>query len=172
MRQNNLSLFDQTGAVFSSCEKYRYRLWRHWEKNGKPTLAWILLNCSTATASANDPTVERCERRARMMGFGGVEVVNIFAYRATDPLVMKAQEDPIGPDNDRAILEAIADCGMVICGWGTHGAHMNRGREVTSMLISKGVDLHCLTITEGGHPGHPLYVGYDVVPKPFPGYCR
>ncbi|MEY3307813.1 MAG: hypothetical protein RLZZ413_1851, partial [Pseudomonadota bacterium] len=40
---------------------------------------------STATEFQNDPTVERCERRARALGFGAFRVTNIFAFRATDP---------------------------------------------------------------------------------------
>jgi hypothetical protein len=50
-----------------------------------------MLNSSTADKWTN--AVERCERRARTMRFGGLEVINIFAYRATNPKVMKAQDD-------------------------------------------------------------------------------
>ena len=129
-----------------------------------------MLNPSTADEIDNDPTVERCERRARTMGFGGVEVVNIFAFRATLPVRMKQEADPVGVGNDQAILAAAELSGMVVCGWGIHGDHLSRGRAVVELLRHAGIQAHCLTTTASGHPGHPLYVGYDVLPKAFPGF--
>jgi len=160
-----LPLFDETGAVFSPCKQYRYRLWRYWDRS-KPLLVFLMLNPSTADELTNDPTVERCERRARAMRFGGLEVVNIFAYRATDPKVMKAQDDPVGPGNDQAILEAVRGAGMVICAWGSHGKHRGRSEEVLRLLREHHVTPYCLQSCNDGQPGHPLYVGYDVQPIP------
>ena len=160
------------GAVISECGKYRYRLWRYWRKD-VPPLVFIMLNPSTATAETNDPTVERCERRARKMGYGGLEVVNLFAYRATDPMEMKRQADPVGPENDAHILEVVERCTNqgrnfnIIAGWGTHGKHRGRGARVIAMLRAKGYQVECLTLTKGNQPGHPLYVGYDAVPMTY-----
>lgn len=56
-------------AVFSDCERYRYLLTRVWDTTGQRAL-FIMLNPSTADEIKNDPTVERCERRARALGFG------------------------------------------------------------------------------------------------------
>ncbi len=92
-------------AVYSDCEKYRYTLTRVWEPAGRKAL-FIMLNPSTATEVQNDPTVERCERRARTLGFGAFRVTNIFAWRDTDPRKMRAATDPVGPANDAAILES------------------------------------------------------------------
>ena len=69
-----------------------------------------MLNPSTATEVQNDPTVERCERRARALGFGAFRVCNIFAWRDTDPRAMRAAAEPVGPENDAAIVTA--------CDWG------------------------------------------------------
>ena len=71
-------------AEYSDCEKYRYKLTRIWEPAGRKVL-FVMLNPSTATEVQNDPTVERCERRARTLGYGGFRVTNIFAWRDTDP---------------------------------------------------------------------------------------
>ena len=158
-----------SGATFSPCEKYRYRLWRYWDKGRGPVISFLMLNPSTADSTDNDPTVERCERRARMMGYGGLEVVNIFAYRSTDPTVMKQQSDPIGPDNDAAILAAANLAGMVVCAWGNHGDYLDRGKEVVALLHRHGIIPHCLAVTGSGHPKHPLYVGYDTKPSKFAG---
>ncbi|MEO0665323.1 MAG: DUF1643 domain-containing protein, partial [Pseudomonadota bacterium] len=116
-------------AVYSDCERYRYMLTRIWDEGGKRAL-FIMLNPSTATEVQNDPTVERCERRARALGFGAFRVLNIFAWRDTDPRKMRAAPDPVGPDNDAAILESLPWADRVIAAWGTHGAHLERGPAV------------------------------------------
>ena len=149
-------------AVYSPCEAYRYLLTRAWGDG--PRALFIMLNPSTATEVQNDPTVERCERRARTLGFGGFRVCNIFAYRATDPRVMRAAADPVGPLNDRAILDSIPWADQVICAWGTHGAHLDRGAQVEALLRTTGRPLWHLGLTRDGHPKHPLYIGYAQQP--------
>lgn len=150
-------------AVYSGCEAYRYALTRVW--GAGPKLAFVLLNPSTASEVQNDPTVERCERRARAMGFGGFRVVNIFAYRATDPRQMRAQADPVGPRNDAALREALIWADQVICGWGGHGAHLGRGAAVEALLRAGVGPLFHLGLTKDGQPKHPLYIGYAVQPQ-------
>lgn len=159
-------LLRQSWAVYSDCLQFRYGLTRVWEPKGQK-VAFIMLNPSTATEVQNDPTVERCERRARAMGFGAFQVANIFAFRATDPKNMRQAADPIGPDNNAAILAAAAWADQVICAWGTHGAHLNRGQDVQDMLLARGHGLHHLGLTQSGAPKHPLYIGYDILPEPW-----
>jgi hypothetical protein len=149
-------------AVYSDCERYRFRLGRQWGDD--PQLVCILLNPSTATETRNDPTVERCERRARAMGFGGVQVVNLFAWRSTDPRGLRAASDPVGPGNDAVLLDAAGRSGMVLCGWGLNGALQGRGAEVAALLDGAGVALWHLGLTTAGAPRHPLYVGYAQAP--------
>ena len=123
-----------------------------------------MLNPSTATEVQNDPTVERCERRARALGHGAFCVTNIFAWRDTDPRMMRRAADPVGPENDTAILDACAWGDVVVCAWGTHGAHLQRGPRVEALLRASGWRLHHLGLTKDGHPKHPLYIGYNVQP--------
>ena len=159
---------EESGAHFSPCGKYRYRLWRQWDKT-KRSLVFIGLNPSTADAVQNDPTVERLERRARTMGAGGLTVCNIFAFRATDPKDMKKAEDPVGPLNNDEIAGSVVDSFMTLCGWGAHGSYRERGKDVLVMLrlMKPPLDLRCLGVTKDGQPKHPLYIGYDVNPKRF-----
>lgn len=162
----------ESGATFSPCRQYRYRLWRYWDESSRPLITFIMLNPSSADENSNDPTVDRCERRARAMGYGGLEVVNLFAYCSPDPKIMKRQTDPVGPDNDSAIQAAAMQSGLVICAWGVDGNYLGRDQEVIDLLRPSGVPLHCLKITTDGHPAHPLYVGYEVVPSTFVGKHR
>jgi len=150
-------------AVYSDCEAYRYELTRQWDAQA-PRALFVMLNPSTATEVQNDPTVERCERRARALGFGAFRVTNIFAYRATDPRVMRAQPDPVGPENDATILAGAAWADRVICAWGTHGAHLGRGAAVAQLLRATGCAMFHLGLSQAGHPKHPLYIGYQVQP--------
>jgi hypothetical protein len=154
-------------AEYSDCELYRYTLTRVWDPGGARAL-FIMLNPSTATEVQNDPTVERCERRARTLGFGAFRVLNIFAWRATDPRDMRAAPDPVGPENDRAIVDSLDWADRVICAWGTHGKHLGRGPEVERLLREAGARPYHLGLSKEGHPKHPLYIGYTVQPVPWP----
>ncbi|MEP1766994.1 MAG: DUF1643 domain-containing protein [Sulfitobacter sp.] len=150
-------------AVYSDCERYRYSLTRVWDTDAA-RVAFVMLNPSTATEVQNDPTIERCEQRARRLGFGGFRAVNIFALRATDPRDMRAAEDPVGPDNSQALAGAAQWADMVIAAWGVHGAHRSQGPAAAAALRAAGHRLHHLGLTKAGHPRHPLYLPYSAQP--------
>lgn len=87
-------------------------------------------------------------------------MTNIFAFRATNPKVMLACKDPVGPENDKHLLEVREEAGLSVACWGNHGTHLNRGDNVWKMLK----DLSCLTFTKAGQPGHPLYLPKSLLP--------
>ena len=150
-------------AIYSPCEAYRYSLTRTWDADG-PRLLYILLNPSKADEIHNDPTVERCERRARALGYGAFCVTNIFAWRDTSPKDLRAAVEPIGPNNDAALTEGLAWADTVIAGWGAHGAHRDRGEQVAAWLLGGPQPIHHLGLTKEGHPRHPLYIAYAQEP--------
>ncbi|WP_323783978.1 DUF1643 domain-containing protein [Thalassovita sp.] len=154
----------QSTALYSDCERYRYRLTRIWDPAGRKAL-FIMLNPSTATEIQNDPTVERCERRARTLGFGAFAVTNIFAWRDTDPKHLRAAKYPIGPENDRILTESCDWADQIIAGWGSHGDHRGRGTYVASLLREQGHPVYHLGLTKAGHPRHPLYIAYRQQPQ-------
>ena len=154
-------------ALWSPCMRYRYRLERRW-RAGRGMLLYIMLNPSTATEAANDPTIARCARRAERLGFAGFIACNLFAWRETDPARLKQVAEPVGPMNDRVLIKAAREADLVLCAWGVHGAHMNRGPAVARMLRTSGIHLHHLGLTKVGHPRHPLYLPYDLPPRPWP----
>lgn len=166
----------ESGAEFSPCAKYRYSLWRVWNNN-LPMLGTILLNPSTATAVEDDPTVSRMITRARHLGYGGIYLCNIFAYRATNPEELYGPIDPVGPHNDAWIAHEMSRCNReILCGWGKHGTLRGRGKDVYTLLSSLrqeyGVpsdvmQLCALGRNLDGTPVHPLYIPYSDKPKPY-----
>jgi len=153
-------------AIYSDCECYRYSLTRVWHETGR-RVHFVMLNPSTATEVQNDPTVERCERRARALGFGAFRVTNIFAWRDTDPQKMRAAHDPVGPANDAAILDACDWADVTVAAWGTHGEHLDRGAKVKVLLQNTDIPVFHLGLSKAGHPKHPLYISYAQQPVPW-----
>ena len=153
--------YTEATADFSPCELFRYRLTRCWSDG--PTVAFIGLNPSTADAFKLDPTITRCVRRADRLGFGRLVMLNLFAYRATDPADMlkrqRSGRDVIGPENDAWIRREATAASAVVCAWGVHGTLERRDRDVLRLL--GGIKLHCLGKSKDGHPRHPLYLPYS-----------
>lgn len=122
------SLSPRGAAVFSPCGVYRYRLERAIAPQLERVVAFVMLNPSTATEHVDDPTIRRCIGFARSWDAGRLVIGNLFALRATDPRVMKAHAEPVGPDNDQHLLAIAREAHLVVCAWGNHGAHRGRAR--------------------------------------------
>ena len=164
LRQNTVDGIDY-GAIFDINGRYRYSLWRAWS-NDTLRIAFVLLNPSTADEQRNDPTIRRCMGFARAWNFGSMEVVNLFAYRATDYRELFKANDPIGEENNRFLMQAVERCSTVVVGWGTRGTLLARDLQVLSLIAGRK-DVHCLGITKDGQPRHPLYVKGDTSLVPF-----
>jgi len=151
-------------ATFSPCGRYRYRLERRWKGNPGDTdaLAIVGLNPSTADRAMDDATVRRCVGFARRAGFPAVVLVNLYAWRSTDPRALGKVDDPIGPDNDRVLRTVLAAAPMALAAW---GARAPRGRVEECMALR--ARWHCLKVLRGGAPGHPLYLPADSEPAPW-----
>lgn len=164
----------RSSAVFSACEKYRYCLTREWDPATRK-LVVIGLNPSTADATNDDPTVRRCMGFARKWGLGGLHMLNLFAYRATNPKTLLLANDPVGPDNKEAvdrICGTLADCGelpLVLCAWGVHGGYMDQDETMMGWLEMLSVTPRCLGVTKAGFPRHPLYLPKYTQPVIFNG---
>lgn len=166
--------FTAAGSRCADCETrtYRYRLWRIVDAG--PTIAVIGLNPSTADVMEEDdpdPTIARLQKRFvkwRIRGVnhsaGKLMMLNLFAYRATDPREMQAAEDPIGPEADDVLIAEARAAAMVVCAWGTRGKHRGRAVQAVRMLREAGVTLHALRLTKEGAPEHPLYLPADLRP--------
>ena len=142
-------------AVISECGKFRYRLGRRWDATCE-VLAYVMLNPSTADAEQDDATIRRCIGFAKAHGFGGIEVVNLYAYRATKPADLRKAGYPVGPENDAHIESVARHAGTVCVAWGSNVAGLERPQIVLPMLRNLGVQPMCLNITKSGFPSHPL----------------
>jgi hypothetical protein len=158
-----MDLFERKNAVLSPCGRYRYRLSRTWDGHKLP-LVWIMLNPSTADAEIDDPTIRRCISFSKREGAGGLEVLNLFALRATDPKQLRIASDPIGPDNDEWIREVLHPHSRVVAAWGEHGKYLGRGAAVLKTLAASGLIVQCL----GDKPRHPLYIKGDQPLQAYP----
>jgi hypothetical protein len=143
---------DRTAQI-SPCGYYRYALTRSWDAS-KPQVLIVGLNPSIADAEIDDPTLKRCITFAKAWGCGGLLLGNLFAYRATNPRVLRQVSDPVGPENDVWLGRLRAQADLVVAAWGNHGNLYERAKGVAAALGP----LDCLGVTKSGAPRHPLYV--------------
>jgi hypothetical protein len=155
------------GAIFSSDRRYRYRLWRRWD-DLRPIVAFCMLNPSTADEKHDDPTIRRCIGFARDWGYGGVDIVNLFAFRATDPRALRHAADPVGCHNDRHLARAARRATLVVIAWGAR-ADVRRARRAMRVLSGQRRSLAHLGFTKSRQPRHPLYLPRGLRPL---GYGR
>ncbi|KAM3090415.1 DUF1643 domain-containing protein [Phormidesmis sp. 146-35] len=147
----------KTQALTSSLllTTYRYSLERSW--SDAPRVGFVMLNPNRADEVSDDPTIRRCIGFAKSWGYGGLEVANLFAYRAKTPDLLKQADDPIGKENDRSILRLTKRVETIVLAWGNWGMLGGRDRTVIKLLDSHPT-LYCLGTTKLGQPRHPLYL--------------
>lgn len=143
-------------------DRYRYELRRIWN-DSLPLLVVCMLNPSTADHQINDPTILALIHFATSWGYGGIVVVNLYAFRAPQPKVMMAADSPIGPDNhihiQNALIYARNNGGRLLAAWGNGGAFEDREGWFCSRARLHKVTLTCLGTTKGWHPKHPMARG-------------
>lgn len=149
-------------CIFSPDRVYRYVLIHQMDETNpsEKLLFWIGLNPSTADEVQLDNTLRRVRGFTKREGYGGFIMANIFAFRATEPKDMYAAPDPVGPDNDKWLLEMAKRVGKVVAAWGSHGTFMDRGLAVCRLL--KDFEIVCLATNANGTPKHPLYLRKDL----------
>lgn len=160
-------------AVISECGRYRYVLTRELAPPGpfKATITWVMLNPSTADANTDDPTIRKCLGFSKRLGWLRMHVVNLFAFRSTDPRVLSMMSDSeaIGPENDDWLRGIANRSTVIVCAWGAavdDDERYGRGRVAAAVEALRdgspsSRDFFCLGTTKSGQPKHPLYVPYD-----------
>jgi hypothetical protein len=151
-------------AVFSKCQQYRYELQEIWEPS-KPLVLWLLMNPSVACLDFADPTLRKTGKFARAWGYGGQLVGNVHAYRATDKMRLLEVADPVGPENNRRILDMAARAKTVVLAYGQPPkALRQRGSELVALLRHHRGLCH-LRLAKDGTPVHPLYLPETLRPQ-------
>lgn len=153
-------------AWISSCGRYRHALGRHWER----PLGFVLfvgLNPSTADGDKDDPTIRRCVRFARDWGYGGIEMCNLFDWRATDPKNLPRKPFAVSEKNDPTLACRAVQAKVVVAAWGNVPWAATRIEEVYRRCFTEEQRWHCLKLTKGGFPWHPLYVAAATTPVIF-----
>lgn len=162
----------RSGAILSPCGKYRYHLMREWNATLPRTL-FVMLNPSTADASLDDPTIRRCMGFARSWGSGGIEVVNLFALRATDPEALwdhlSCREDGINHDYVRGAVDRVLAMrgGVIVAAWGAHATAEHSIVQNFLRSVPVGTRVMCLGKTRKGAPKHPLYLAANTALETF-----
>lgn len=159
-------------AVISPCGQFRYTLTRSWDAK-RPRLLFVMLNPSTADGLVDDRTVAKCVAFATRLGFGSIEIVNLWAFRTKNPMVLRTAGYPVGPENDAHIAEACFRANEVICAWGQNarqrGVYLPRVAEVLALIDTWAANPPmALRLSDDGTPWHPLYLAGDSVPVPLP----
>lgn len=153
-----------SGATLSECRCYRYRLWRSWGDRDH-RVVFVGLNPSTADEARDDPTIRKCIGFAKRWGFGALDMVNVFAWRSTDPRGLLAAADPVGPDNDESLRAAFDGAHRIVWAWGRHNS---RVRELVAgrvgragwFSVARGCEVGTLGRAQDGSPRHPLMLAY------------
>ena len=147
----------ENDAVISDCGKYRYLLRRTWDHK-KPRALLVMLNPSTADARQDDATIRSCVRLLSGLGYGSMEVVNVFAYRATKPDELLTAANPYGPKNEDSVRAAIKRCAIVIVAWGAWPLADQAAIYIRNAIRAERPAMFCFGRTKSGAPKHPLYI--------------
>lgn len=149
------NLFDNnSGAEFSKCRKYRYKLWRIWDE-GLPKAMCIGLNPSTANATKPDPTITNLIKMLKQLGYGGFYMMNLFAFISSKPNELLTCTDALG-DNESKLKEVEALCSDVIICWG----NFKQADERIKQVLPNYPNAKCFGVTNSGKPIHPLAMMY------------
>ena len=148
---------------FSKSKLYRYSLRRTWALGSRKQVLFIGLNPSSADSESDDPTIRRCVQFASSWGFNSLEVVNLFAFRATNPKDLFAEPRPEGIYNDSWIKKADQRSSLSVACWGSAGIYRNRSEIIMDLVDN----LFCINTNKDNTPSHPLYLNSKLTPRPY-----
>lgn len=153
-------------CIFSEDRIYRYVLKHSWKDMfdvQEKAIVWIALNPSTADENQLDPTLTRIRNFSNDFGYNCFYMLNIYAFRSTDPKNMLNCKQPIGKDNDYWIKEICNKTDKIVCCWGNMGKHLDRSNKIREML--KSYPLYYLDLSKENQPKHPLYLNSKLTLK-------
>lgn len=156
-------------AIISSCGVYRPELRRIWDST-LPLLVVCMVNPSDADSQRDDPTVLTLIHFAKLWGYGGLLIVNLYDFRSPSQAAMQSSQAPIGPQNaaylESAMKYACSHGRQILVAWGNGGSFEDRDEWFANRALNAhGIDLICLGRTKAGHPKHPMARGRHRIPR-------
>lgn len=140
-------------ALLSKDKKYRYSLKRIWD-NDKPKVLFIMLNPSLADNYQDDPTIRRLIKFAKLYGYGGFYVGNLFSYITPYPSELLDKDLMFSKKNIHEIKKMTGLIKDVVYGWG----NSFQEPEWLKQIISNP---KCFGKNKNKTPKHPLYLSYN-----------
>ena len=151
--------------------QHRYRLTVEFtdqnRRLNRGNLVVVLFN--PATIREEDDLLAKSQTRRRLIKFARdgkyrtMTEVELFAYRSRNKkdLAIAVRErgiDPVGPENDQVISDAVQEADKLIVAWGrvpNHPRFTERANEVAELLMGSGKPLYCIGKNRDGSPKHP-----------------
>lgn len=125
-----------TKAVYSDDKKYRYSLNKTWDEN-KPKATFIGINPSDATELLMDKTVMNLMNHLIKLGYGKVEIVNLYAFRSKKQEGLKYRCNKQEESNNEYVGKALSDSELIIIGWRRDADGKPKYRETIKDIKSK-----------------------------------
>lgn len=144
-------------AIFSDNKEYRYRLTRTWDAN-KNKGVLLMLNPSKATELFTDKTLMNVTNFLINADYGGIEVINLFAYMTPYTKFLMDRKMKYERFNDKYILEVVSCVknSLIIIGWGSDSRkYITRKKQVERMLYPYADKLKCFQDDRKRKPRHP-----------------
>ncbi|WNS82219.1 DUF1643 domain-containing protein [Domibacillus sp. DTU_2020_1001157_1_SI_ALB_TIR_016] len=149
----------KSAAVLSDDDKYRYKLTRIWDSD-KPNATVVMLNPSKADMLKTDRTVMNVTNFLVDNGYGAITIVNLFAYRVTDPKFLNQRDELHESINDDYLREAFYDADLIIVAWTRDkDKYVIRKREVENLLLGYRNKIKCFEDDKGKKLRHPRDLG-------------
>lgn len=157
----------ESTAVMADNNLYRYRLTRIWDKD-KEVVGVIMLNPSKATSLKTDNTIMNLINYLIEKDYGGVDIVNMYAYMCRDPKNLKFRDQSYESLNDDYIAQVAYKRNIFIIAW-RHKENIRRKREIETLLLPYTSKLRCFEDSNGKSPRHPLHISdkWKVIPYTF-----
>ena len=140
-------------ALLSKDKKYRYSLKRIWD-NDKPKVLFIMLNPSLADNYKDDPTIRRLIKFAKLYGYGGFYVGNLFSYITPYPSELLDKDLMFSKKNIHEIKKMTGLTKDVVYGWGNSFEEPEWLKQIIS-------NPKCFGKNKNKTPKHPLYLSYN-----------
>ncbi|MDE3320402.1 DUF1643 domain-containing protein [Acinetobacter baumannii] len=153
-------------AIFSDCQKHRFRLERQLEGN-KVVVAVFGVNPSTADSVNNDSTVKKWIVFANKLEARKLIVGNMFSYISPYVKDLATCGEVTNIENEKHLEDIIRDADVLIACWGARSKVRAALRPYFDQLMDKlknsNKPVYCFGYTKYGDPRHVGRIPYSTL---------